>query len=130
MEIIFRYVNDIIFTCSLLGKIQLSIRSQQVIAEANWDIVSCSRPSEDRTIPLNIIAERTKLSVEDVEYLLMKSLSVSPWFLKFVLVKCLKFVLSIYYLISFLFFRSGHCFIVLSICYQVTFNMEVSHNPS
>ncbi|PIA43411.1 hypothetical protein AQUCO_01900061v1 [Aquilegia coerulea] len=35
-----------------------------------------SRPSEDRTIPLNVIAERTKLSVEDVEYLLMKSLSV------------------------------------------------------
>ncbi|KAL1569206.1 26S proteasome non-ATPase regulatory subunit 13 B [Salvia divinorum] len=35
-----------------------------------------SRPSEDRTIPLRIIAERTKLTVEDVEYLLMKSLSV------------------------------------------------------
>ncbi|XP_072963603.1 26S proteasome non-ATPase regulatory subunit 13 homolog B-like [Typha angustifolia] len=35
-----------------------------------------SRPSEDRTIPLSIIAERTKLSIEDVEYLLMKSLSV------------------------------------------------------
>ncbi|PIA29904.1 hypothetical protein AQUCO_05800171v1 [Aquilegia coerulea] len=35
-----------------------------------------SRPSEDRTIPLIVIAERTKLSVEDVEYLLMKSLSV------------------------------------------------------
>ncbi|KAM7507257.1 hypothetical protein LguiA_017710 [Lonicera macranthoides] len=35
-----------------------------------------SRASEDRTIPLNIIAERTKLTVEDVEYLLMKSLSV------------------------------------------------------
>ncbi|PSR89269.1 26S proteasome non-ATPase regulatory subunit 13 A like, partial [Actinidia chinensis var. chinensis] len=35
-----------------------------------------SRPSEDRTIPLRIIAERTKLAVEDVEYLLMKSLSV------------------------------------------------------
>jgi 26S proteasome regulatory subunit N9 len=35
-----------------------------------------SRPSEDRTIPLSIIAERTKLTVEDVEYLLMKSLSV------------------------------------------------------
>lgn len=35
-----------------------------------------SRPSEDRTIPLNIIAERTKLSIEDVEHLLMKSLSV------------------------------------------------------
>lgn len=39
--------------------------------------VACSRPSEDRTIPLSIIAERTKLTVEDVEYLLMKSLSVS-----------------------------------------------------
>lgn len=36
-----------------------------------------SRPSEDRTIPLNVIAERTKLSIEDVEHLLMKSLSVS-----------------------------------------------------
>ncbi|CAM9001591.1 unnamed protein product [Rhodiola kirilowii] len=35
-----------------------------------------SRPSEKRTIPLVVIAERTKLSVEDVEYLLMKSLSV------------------------------------------------------
>ncbi|XP_010920026.2 26S proteasome non-ATPase regulatory subunit 13 homolog B [Elaeis guineensis] len=35
-----------------------------------------SRPSEDRTIPLSIIAERTRLSIEDVEYLLMKSLSV------------------------------------------------------
>ncbi|KAH9753236.1 26S proteasome non-ATPase regulatory subunit 13 [Citrus sinensis] len=35
-----------------------------------------SRPSEDRTIPLSIIAERTKLSIEDVEHLLMKSLSV------------------------------------------------------
>lgn len=39
---------------------------------------TCSRPSEDRTIPLSVIAERTKLSVEDVEHLLMKSLSVSP----------------------------------------------------
>ncbi|XP_049386999.1 26S proteasome non-ATPase regulatory subunit 13 homolog B [Solanum stenotomum] len=35
-----------------------------------------SRPAEDRTIPLSAIAERTKLSVEDVEHLLMKSLSV------------------------------------------------------
>ncbi|KAJ0477793.1 putative proteasome component (PCI) domain, 26S Proteasome non-ATPase regulatory subunit 13 [Helianthus annuus] len=35
-----------------------------------------SRPSGDRTIPLSIIAEQTKLTVEDVEYLLMKSLSV------------------------------------------------------
>lgn len=35
-----------------------------------------SRPSEDRSIPLSDIAESTKLSVEDVEHLLMKSLSV------------------------------------------------------
>ncbi|KAL8101835.1 26S proteasome non-ATPase regulatory subunit 13 homolog A-like [Apium graveolens] len=35
-----------------------------------------SRPSEERTIPLSIIAERTRLTVEEVEYLLMKSLSV------------------------------------------------------
>ncbi|XP_020581518.1 26S proteasome non-ATPase regulatory subunit 13 homolog B-like [Phalaenopsis equestris] len=35
-----------------------------------------SRPSEDRTIPLKIIADRTKLAIEDVEHLLMKSLSV------------------------------------------------------
>ncbi|KAK5835896.1 hypothetical protein PVK06_011610 [Gossypium arboreum] len=35
-----------------------------------------SYPSDDRTIPLKVIAERTKLPIEDVEYLLMKSLSV------------------------------------------------------
>lgn len=35
-----------------------------------------SRPSEDRTLLLSIIADRTKLSIEDVEYLLMKNLSV------------------------------------------------------
>lgn len=40
-------------------------------------VFASSRPSEDRTIPLGVISERTKLSVEDVEYLLMKSLSVS-----------------------------------------------------
>ncbi|KAF8405817.1 hypothetical protein HHK36_007894 [Tetracentron sinense] len=32
------------------------------------------RPSEDRTIPLNIIAERIKLTIKDVENLLIKSL--------------------------------------------------------
>ncbi|XP_030535486.1 26S proteasome non-ATPase regulatory subunit 13 homolog B-like [Rhodamnia argentea] len=35
-----------------------------------------SRPSEDRTIPLCVIAEHTRLSTQDVEHLLMKSLSV------------------------------------------------------
>nr|CAB3488126.1 unnamed protein product [Digitaria exilis] len=34
-----------------------------------------NRSTENRTIPLSAIAERTRLSVEDVEYLLMKSLS-------------------------------------------------------
>ncbi|KAI3740926.1 hypothetical protein L2E82_31401 [Cichorium intybus] len=38
-----------------------------------------SRASEDRTIPLSVIAERTKLTIEDVEYHLMKSLSVSTY---------------------------------------------------
>ena len=40
-------------------------------------VFTCSRASEDRTIPLSVIADRTKLSIEDVEHLLMKSLSVS-----------------------------------------------------
>ncbi|XP_076937715.1 26S proteasome non-ATPase regulatory subunit 13 homolog A-like isoform X1 [Bidens hawaiensis] len=44
-----------------------------------------SRPSEDRTIPLSVIADRTKLTVEDVEYLLMKSLSVSLPFLNVII---------------------------------------------
>ncbi|XP_073055533.1 26S proteasome non-ATPase regulatory subunit 13 homolog B-like [Primulina eburnea] len=35
-----------------------------------------SRSSDDRTIPLSVVADRTRLTVEDVEYLLMKSLSV------------------------------------------------------
>jgi 26S proteasome regulatory subunit N9 len=35
-----------------------------------------SRPSEERTIPLSLIAEKTKLSLDDVEHLLIKSLSV------------------------------------------------------
>jgi hypothetical protein len=38
--------------------------------------VLCSRPSEERTIPLSLIAEKTKLSLDDVEHLLIKSLSV------------------------------------------------------
>eukprot|EP00270_Netrium_digitus_P007872 TRINITY_DN2312_c0_g1_i1.p1 TRINITY_DN2312_c0_g1~~TRINITY_DN2312_c0_g1_i1.p1 ORF type:complete len:391 (-),score=114.42 TRINITY_DN2312_c0_g1_i1:110-1282(-) len=35
-----------------------------------------SRPSDERTIPLTVISERTKLPVEGVEMLLMKTLSV------------------------------------------------------
>ena len=35
-----------------------------------------SLPAEQRTIPLSAIAERTKLSVDGVEFLLMKTLSL------------------------------------------------------
>ena len=35
-----------------------------------------SLPAEQRTIPLSVIAERTKLSVDGVEFLLMKTLSL------------------------------------------------------
>lgn len=65
MEIIFRYV-----------KLFLSAIKKQLCRSVRF-LFLCSRASEDRTIPLNVIADRTKLSVEDVEYLLMKSLSVS-----------------------------------------------------
>ncbi|GKE66646.1 proteasome component domain-containing protein, partial [Tanacetum coccineum] len=37
--------------------------------------IRCLMEIISRTIPLSIIVERTKLTVEDVEYLLMKSLS-------------------------------------------------------
>ncbi|OAY30039.1 26S proteasome non-ATPase regulatory subunit 13 homolog B [Manihot esculenta] len=64
-----------------------SLRSQPALVENEQKLLEkinilClmeiifSRPSEDRTIPLSVIAERTKLSIEDVEHLLMKSLSV------------------------------------------------------
>lgn len=38
--------------------------------------VHCSLPAEQRKIPLSVIAERTKLSVDGVEFLLMKTLSL------------------------------------------------------
>ena len=37
---------------------------------------NCRLPAEDRTIPLKAIAQRTKLSVDGVEFLLMKALSL------------------------------------------------------
>ena len=36
----------------------------------------CRLPAEQRTIPLSAIAERTKLTVDGVEFLLMKTLSL------------------------------------------------------
>ena len=38
--------------------------------------VLCRLPAESRTIPLETIAQRTKLSVDGVEFLLMKTLSL------------------------------------------------------
>ncbi|KAH7834320.1 hypothetical protein Vadar_014874 [Vaccinium darrowii] len=53
----------------------LSHDQTEKVAMILKELKSRGRPSEDRTIPLSVIAERTKLTVEDVEYLLMKSLS-------------------------------------------------------
>lgn len=71
MEIIFRYSSSLQITEVLITYIV------RVVTQALDNSFACSRPAYDRTIPLSVIAERTKLSVEDVEYLLMKSLSVS-----------------------------------------------------
>lgn len=60
-------------------------------------VVICSRPSEDRTIPLSVIAERTKLSIENVEHLLMKSLSVSSTWSSLIYF----FFITIYKVVSF-----------------------------
>lgn len=73
MEIIFRYCisfadNGVLFTYAI-----------RIDTKALDNTFACSRPADDRTIPLSVIAERTKLNVEDVEYLLMKSLSVSSF---------------------------------------------------
>lgn len=63
----------------------------------------CSHPAVDRTIPLKVIAERTKLSIEDVEHLLMKSLSVSSNILQ------ICFALSVFS--HFLFTYSSYLFV-------------------
>lgn len=78
MEIIFRYkfINYIVKIVTFgIGD---EFETVCFISNSKLYVVICSRPSEDRTIPLSVIAERTKLSIEDVEHLLMKSLSVSP----------------------------------------------------
>lgn len=78
MEIIFRYAVVFYYSLTMFSFKKLSIKVLQFEYDSLIDMFSyCSRPAEDRTIPLNVIAERTKLSTEDVEYLLMKSLSVS-----------------------------------------------------
>ncbi|OAY24421.1 26S proteasome non-ATPase regulatory subunit 13 homolog B [Manihot esculenta] len=68
-----------VYNASLRAQPALVENEQKLLEKINilclMEIIF-SRPSEDRTIPLSVIAERTKLSIEDVEHLLMKSLSV------------------------------------------------------
>jgi len=61
----------------MLSPVEVYLISFLIFIPTKLIVVACSRPSEDRTIPLSVIAERTKLSIENVEHLLMKSLSVS-----------------------------------------------------
>lgn len=75
MEIIFRYIFDEYIVEIVTFRMNLKLLSS--ISNTKLIVFISSRPSEDRTIPLSAIAERTKLSIEDVEHLLMKSLSVS-----------------------------------------------------
>lgn len=86
MEIIFRFSICLLFfffffvlplICARRIRF-FPIQFVQLIVGLNRYMLPCSRSSDDRTIPLSIIAERTKLSIEEVEHLLMKSLSVSP----------------------------------------------------
>lgn len=86
MEIIFRFSICLLFfffffvlplICARRIRF-FPIKFVQLIVGLNRYMLPCSRSSDDRTIPLSIIAERTKLSIEEVEHLLMKSLSVSP----------------------------------------------------
>ncbi|XP_040946595.1 26S proteasome non-ATPase regulatory subunit 13 homolog A isoform X1 [Gossypium hirsutum] len=78
-----------------------------------------SRPSEDRTIPLKVIAERTKLSIEDVEHLLMKSLSVS----------CILYKSSLS--ISFSYELLHHCTLLIALMSTTTsYRMDYLYNLS
>ena len=62
---------------SLLSPVEIYLITFLFYFQLKLIALTCSRPSEDRTIPSSVIAERTKLSIENVEHLLMKSLSVS-----------------------------------------------------
>ena len=54
----------------------LEAKSIEGKAVAQSACAYCRLPAEDRTIPLKTIAQRTKLSVDGVEFLLMKTLSL------------------------------------------------------
>ena len=44
--------------------------------QPTWPCVQCSLPAEQRTIPLATIGQRTRLGIDGVEFLLMKTLSL------------------------------------------------------
>jgi 26S proteasome regulatory subunit N9 len=71
----------------LCGQYQSALTAQPALVENEkklWEKINIlclmelifSRPSEERTIELSLIAEQTKLSLDEVEHLLIKSLSV------------------------------------------------------
>ncbi|XP_024397666.1 26S proteasome non-ATPase regulatory subunit 13 homolog B [Physcomitrium patens] len=71
----------------LCGQYQSALTAQPALVENEkklWEKINIlclmelifSRPSEERTIELSLIAEKTKLSLDEVEHLLIKSLSV------------------------------------------------------
>ncbi|KAG0560472.1 hypothetical protein M758_10G177700 [Ceratodon purpureus] len=71
----------------LCGQYQSALTKQPALVENEkklWEKINIlclmelifSRPSEERTIQLSLIAEKTKLSMDEVEHLLIKSLSV------------------------------------------------------
>jgi 26S proteasome regulatory subunit N9 len=71
----------------LCGQYQSALTAQPALVENEkklWEKINIlclmelifSRPSEERTIQLSLIAEKTKLSMDAVEHLLIKSLSV------------------------------------------------------
>lgn len=66
MNFIYRFTPFVLF----IGQSPIAAKIMYVTFSA------CRRQSNDRTIPLKIIAEHTQLTVENVEYLLMKCLSV------------------------------------------------------
>ncbi|KAI3700626.1 hypothetical protein L2E82_45262 [Cichorium intybus] len=67
------FAKFIIFQDLRFANAEIAQRFKELVTHKNFT----RRASEDRCIALSIIAERTKLTVEDVEYLLMKSLCSS-----------------------------------------------------
>ncbi|KAF3447707.1 hypothetical protein FNV43_RR08410 [Rhamnella rubrinervis] len=68
-----RYQELCVYNSALRAQPALVENEKKLLEKIN---ILCLMEIIFRTIPLSIIAERTKLSIEDVEHLLMKSLSV------------------------------------------------------